>query len=117
MEERGCHFTSRRRATRQVHRNLVPCPQNADRSHAGLRSREVTNRMREICTSGSVGALGGQSPRATRRWAGRVIRAAAAHHRHRLATPLQGGTIKWGAFTGAGEGMNVNMYDKRFTSE
>ena len=42
-----------------------PCPRNDDGSR-GSRIHEMRNRVRVMCTPGSVGDLGGQPPRSTR---------------------------------------------------
>jgi hypothetical protein len=47
-------------------RTARPATRHRVRVSWGQRFHNVTNRMRQICTSGSVGALGGQSPWATR---------------------------------------------------
>ena len=48
-----------------------PCPRNDDGSR-GSRIHEMRNRVRVMCTPGSVGDLGGQPPRSTRPLAPRL---------------------------------------------
>ena len=62
----GCRVVDRRPEPRRGHRTSETCHRKAAGSCEGQRTCNVTSQMREIHTSGSVGALGEQSPRATR---------------------------------------------------
>ena len=66
VERRGCRVVDPRLEPRRGRRASSACHREAEDRVEGQRSHGVRNRMRDMCTSGSVGDLGGSPPRSTR---------------------------------------------------
>jgi hypothetical protein len=66
VEPRGCRVVDPRPEPRRGRRASSACHREAEDRVEGPRIHDVRNRMRDMCTSGSVGDLGGLPPRSTR---------------------------------------------------